>query len=112
MTTEKKARVWHINGAKYLWQKHDWCEENQLDIDEQVKVIEMSAFTALEARCAKLKAVLESIIPLAEMYDPPAAHKGSCGPDAGCDQSCANAYYVGLTINEARAALAEDEGAG
>ncbi len=42
-------RQWFINGPKWIWQKRDWCNENQLDVDEQVHVIEYSAFEQLRA---------------------------------------------------------------
>lgn len=61
-SVKQEPRVWHINGAKYMWQKHDWCSENQLDIDETVKVVEYSAYEKALERIEKLETALGSII--------------------------------------------------
>ena len=42
-----KPREFWINGPKWIWDKHNWCEGVHLDPDEQMHVIEYSAYEAV-----------------------------------------------------------------
>ena len=77
------------------------------DAYQKFHVIEKSYVIELEAKLAECVAVLELIIPYAEMGVPDPGHYGSCTPESMCDMTCSDSFHGANAIYSARECLAK-----